>query len=128
MLRLFSIVLLLVTSTVAMAAEPMTEKQKIDALLNSLDTPDITFVRNGKDHDGAWAKKHLTEKLAKATPAITTADDFIAKVGTTSAKTGKPYMIKTKDGKTTDSATWFQAKLAELNQPSAGSTDSTPKQ
>lgn len=115
MKRLFGFFFLALFSTGAFA-EALTEQQKIDALLNAFDTPGITFVRNGEEHDGAWAKQHLQEKLKKAATAPTTAEGFIADIGSTSAQSGKPYEIKTADGKTVESSVWLKAKLDDLNK------------
>ena len=119
--KLMSFFAVVLMGASAIAATANTEEQKIEALLNSFDAPGITFVRNGEDHDGAWAKQHLAEKLKEAKPAITTADDFIAKVGTSSSHTGKPYEVKTADGKKVESSVWFKDKLAELNKPAPAS-------
>ena len=125
MLRMFSIIILaLFSSSVFAAPAPMTEQQKIDALLNAFDTPDITFIRNGEEHDGAWAKQHLTEKMQKASPKVTTASAFISDVASTSSESGKPYIIKMKDGMTMASGQWLQQKLAGMTiAPSAGGAD-----
>jgi hypothetical protein len=119
MLRLFSLFVVLLFGSSALA-ETMTEQQKIDALLGAFDTPGITFIRNGEEHDGAWAKQHLTDKLKAAKPEVTTADDFITTIATTSSKTGKPYLIKTSDGKTIKSGVWLKKKLAEINSKDTG--------
>ncbi len=115
MLRLFSTLVVLLISSNAFAA-PLTEQQKIDTLLKAFDTPGITFVRNGAEHDGAWAKKHLTDKLKSAKTKVTTADAFITDIASTSSHSGKPYLVKTKDGKTVESAVWLRAKLEEINK------------
>jgi hypothetical protein len=114
MKRLFSLIVVVLFGSSAFAAS-LTEQQKIDGLLSALDAPGITFIRNGEEHDGAWAKAHLTEKLKSANPPITTADDFIATVGSTSSHSGKPYLIKT-DGKTIEAGTWFKDKLANISK------------
>jgi len=119
MLRLFSLMILVLFGSSAFAAQ-MTEQQKIAALLNAFDNPDITFVRNGEEHDGAWAKQHLEEKLKAAKPEVKTADEFIANIASTSSHTGKPYLIKMKDGTTVEAGKWLKQKLAELNQQKAG--------
>lgn len=114
MLRLFSFFIVFLFGSSALA-ETMTEQQKIDALLDAFDTPGITFIRNGEEQDGAWAKKHLTEKLKQVTPQVTTADDFITQIASTSRETGRPYLIKTSDGKKLKASVWMKKKLAEIN-------------
>jgi Family of unknown function (DUF5329) len=126
MLRLFSVLIVVLFGSAALA-ESMTEQQKIDALLAAVGSPDVTFVRNGEDWDGPKFKSHLEEKLKAANPPITTADDFIARIASTSSKTGKPYLVKTKNGKKLKASVWLRARLASLNQPAAGGADGTNK-
>ena len=103
MLRTFSFVLLILVGFAAFTAQPahaaMTEQQKIDALLGKLETSNVTFIRNDKEMSGKDAKKHLEDKLKELHGQVKTVDDFITKVATQSRKTGKPYIIKLKDGK-----------------------------
>lgn len=122
MLRLFSLVLFLFVGSNAFAAQ-MPEQEKINSLLDALTTSNITFIRNGEEHDGAWAKNHLAEKLKDAKPAVTTADEFITKVASKSSESGQPYTIKMANGKTMESGDWLKMKLAGLMQPSAGLAD-----
>ena len=99
--------------TMQSAQAAMTEQQKIDALLADLDSPDVTFIRNGTAMSGKDAKAHLLDKQKEL--KVTTAQDFIAKVATQSRESGKPYMIKAKDGKEVASAEWFETKLKALD-------------
>ena len=126
MKRLFATLILVLCGASATAAD-MTEQQKIDALLAALDTPGITFVRNGEEHDGAWAKQHFVEKIAEMrkmnADAVKTADEFIADVASKSSHTGESYKIKKKDGTLVDSSTWLKAKLAELSAGDASAKD-----
>ena len=107
-------ILTVFAATAAMAAQ-LTEQQKITALLDAFAKSDVTFVRNGEEHDGKYASKHLEEKLKEAKD-VKTADDFIVKVGTASSHSGKPYIVKLKDGTQVESAKWLQAKLKEIEK------------
>jgi len=119
MLRLLSVLTFVLLGSAAFAAQ-MTEQEKIHSLLNSFDSPNVTFIRNGEEHDGAWAKAHLSEKMAMTKPEVKTADDFINKVASSSSETGKPYMVKMQNGQTMESGKWLQMKLTNMAQPSAG--------
>ncbi|HEU5046432.1 MAG TPA: DUF5329 family protein [Rickettsiales bacterium] len=94
-------------------AEKLSDQQRIDALLETLSTSDIVFVRNGVDMDAASARLHLEEKLKK-TKGVTTVEDFINKVGSTCERTGKPYLIRQPDGKTMEAGQWFRDQLKEI--------------
>jgi len=117
MLRTLSfIVLIFIGTAFAQPAHAtMTEQQKIDALLNNLGTSDVTFIRNGTEMTGKDAKAHLQDKLKELQSQVKTADDFITKVASTSRKTGKPYVIKLKDGKEIPAADWFKQQLGKFN-------------
>ena len=71
------LVCLISLGTSAWASE-LTERQKIEALLNSLKSiPGATFVRNGTDYTADQAVDHLQRKLTAAGPRVKTAEDFI---------------------------------------------------
>ena len=115
MRKLLGLFIVLFFASTASAAE-LTEPQKISALLDAFATSDVTLVRNGEEHDGKYARKHFEEKL-KQTKDVKTAEDFIAKVATDSSHTGKPYIVKLKDGTQLESAKWLHAKLKEIEAP-----------
>ena len=57
----------------------------------------------------------LRMKLQKAGSKVQTADDFISLCASKSFISGKPYMIKSSDGKTVKSEEYFREKLKEYN-------------
>jgi len=118
MLRKFSYLFLILIGFSVFTAQPAhaapSGHPRIDALLAALNEPGLKFIRNGETHDGAWAKKHLTDKWNE-TKGVNNADDFIAKVATNSRETGKPYIIETKDGKQMPAADWFRQRLKEID-------------
>ena len=92
------------------------EKKKIDFLLSSVENiKGAKFIRNGKEHDGKEAAEHLRSKLKSAGGKIQTADDFIRLCASKSLISGKPYMIRSSDGKTENSEIYFREKLKEYN-------------
>ena len=94
-------------------AANLTEEQKIESLLNSLVNDQVTFIRNGEEHNGIFARQHLTEKLATSKD-IKTAKDFIEQVGSISSHTDQPYVIRLENGNEIDARKWFLEKLADL--------------
>jgi hypothetical protein len=52
-------------------------------------------------------------KLQNAGGMVQTADDFIRRCASKSYVSGKPYLIRSSDGKTIKSEQYFRAKLKE---------------
>jgi hypothetical protein len=110
-----SFVALALFSGVVMAQEDV-EKKKIDFLLSSVENlRGARFIRNGTEHDGKEAAAHLRMKLQKAGGKVRTADDFIRLCASKSFLSGKPYRIRSFDGKTVDSEKYFREKLKEYH-------------
>ena len=111
---------ILVTSLVILAlfsgvlnAQDTFEKKKIEFLISSVENlKGATFIRNGTEYDGKRAAEHLRMKLENAV-AVKTADDFIRLCASKSFISGKPYMIRSSDGKTINSEQFFRKKLKE---------------
>lgn len=96
-------------------AQPMTEKAKIEALISYLENlQDATFIRNGSDYTSKNAAKFLRAKWSAHEEDAQTAADFIAKLASGSSSSGKPYVIKFKDGSQKNSADVLNAQLKKL--------------
>ena len=94
---------------------PPVEKEKIEALIAHLENlTGAIFIRNGTDYDARTAAKFLRGKWKSNDKEIKTAADFIAKAATASGTTGKPYVIRLKDGTETPCATYLTARLKKL--------------
>jgi hypothetical protein len=94
---------------------PAAEKQKIEALINSVaDAKDLQFVRNGKTYDATTAAKFLRGKLAANAAEVKTARGFIDKVASFSGTSGKPYLIRRSDGSEIKSKDYLLAKLRKI--------------
>ncbi len=100
------------------AASPgLDNKGKIEALIHHVQTlKDATFVRNGTAYDSESAAKFLKAKWQNE-KAVVTPRDFIEKVATKSSTTGKPYLIRFKDGKEVSCAAHLKAQLLTLESP-----------
>ena len=110
----------LLFSTFAVAA-PLTEQQKIDALIHSVETlPGAQFIRNGSVHDGKAAVEHLQMKRRYAGNRIKTANDFIECCASRSSMSGRPYQIRFANGKTEDAAVFFRAELKAIEAAPTG--------
>lgn len=96
---------------------PATEQQKIESLIQHVATlPDAKFVRNNKEYDAATAAKFLRGKWDAHAAEIKTARDFIDKAASVSSTTGKPYLIRFKDGKDVKSSEYLRAELKKLEK------------
>ena len=97
-------------------AQDNIERKKIDFLISSVENlKGAKFIRNGAEYDGKKAAEHLRMKLQKAGGKVQTADDFISLCASKSFISGKPYMIKSSDGKTVKSEEYFREKLKEYS-------------
>ncbi|HWS15973.1 MAG TPA: DUF5329 family protein [Candidatus Methylomirabilis sp.] len=92
------------------------EKKKIDFLISSVENlKGAKFIRNGTEHDGKEAADHLRKKLKSAGARVRSAEDFITLCASKSYTSGKPYMIRSSDGKTMNSERYFREKLKEYD-------------
>ncbi|HTA65227.1 MAG TPA: DUF5329 family protein [Xanthomonadaceae bacterium] len=106
----------------AAIAAPMTEDQKIDALIHSVEVlPGAQFIRNGSSYDGKAAADHLRSKRRFAGSRIRTADDFIIGIASHSSMSGQPYQVRFGNGKTEDSAVFFRDELRRIEAQGAPS-------
>jgi len=94
---------------------PPAEKQKIEALIKQVsDLKDAKFVRNGSSYEPPTAMRFLRGKWEAHDAQVTTARDFIDKVASVSGTSGKPYLIRFKDGRELKSRDFLLAELRKL--------------
>ncbi len=92
------------------------EQARIDFLIHGVETSKgIVFVRNGSEHDGAAAAKHLRMKLGYAGERVRTAEDFVKGCASESSLTHQKYKVRLGDGKTMDAADYFAVRLREFD-------------
>jgi len=97
-------------------AQDNIEKKKIEFLISSVENlKGAKFIRNGTEHDGKEAAEHLRMKLQNDVGKVKNADDFIRLCASKSYISGKPYLIRSSDGKTIKSEQYFREKLKEYN-------------
>jgi len=98
---------------------PGPEKQKIEALIKQVgDLKDAKFVRNGSTHDVATAVRFLRGKWEANDSEVKTARDFIEKVASFSGTSGKPYLIRFKDGTEVKSKDILLSMLEKIEKSS----------
>ncbi|MEY2438808.1 MAG: hypothetical protein QOI34_193 [Verrucomicrobiota bacterium] len=93
----------------ALAAEPL--DQTINYLFDYVAKSDATFIRNGTSHTPAEAVEHIKAKYEHFKPQIKTPEDFIRLSASKSLMTGKPYLVRTTDGKEMPLEAWLTEAL-----------------
>lgn len=108
--------LLVVPLCLQAADPPLTEKQKIDALIKHVEgLKDATFIRNNRDYNAKTAARFLRGKWDANEKHIKTATDFIEKAASVSSTTGKPYVIRFTDGREVKCAEYLKTELKKLD-------------
>lgn len=113
--KLITHILCLLCFAVTLPAAEPAEKAKIEVLISHIQgLENATFIRNGSDYSAANAAKFLRAKWERNDKEIKTAADFIAKAASTSGTSGKPYVIRFKDGKEVPCGEYLTALLKKL--------------
>jgi hypothetical protein len=108
-------VLSLAAPAAADPALPDAERRLIEAMITAVEQlGSARFVRNGKEYSASDAAKFLRRKWESHADEVRTAEDFIAKVGSFSSTSGKPYVIRYPNWHEQQSADFLKARLAEL--------------
>ena len=95
----------------------LTEEQKIGMLIDYIkNLKDVVFIRNGDEHTAEEAAEHLRSKRKKAGSKIKTAVEFIVHIASKSSMSGKPYMIKFKDGRIVTSQELLVEELKRIEK------------
>jgi hypothetical protein len=111
------IFLLLVIPTLALASEPTpVVKQEVFHLITYLKNSGCKFNRNGSWYSPSEAADHLDQKyqylLKKG--LVTSTEDFIARAGSESSMSGKPYQVKCGANAPVQSGPWLKAELVKF--------------
>lgn len=112
----------------APAATPLTEAQKIDRLIASVEAlEEAKFIRNGSEHSPAEAARHLREKRDHAGDKLTTADEFIEQIGSRSSLSGEEYTIRFADGRAVKAGEFLHEELRKLASKQSAPEPAVPK-
>lgn len=112
-------------SDAAPPSKQLSEQEKIQRLLTFVEKSEVTFIRNGVEYAPKDAAAHMRYKLDYAGKRVKTAEQFIQHIASKSSVSGKPYMVRTKDGKEMEAGKWLGDELARLEvsatvRPSTG--------
>ena len=104
------------------AADPEPVAKTVDYLIAQVEKADgVKFLRNGDEHTGKEAAKHMRRKYDHFKKEIKTPEDFIDKCASKSELSSKPYVIKKADGSTVKCEDWMKSLLEEhRNDKQAG--------
>lgn len=83
------------------------QHDKIYELIKLVKNSEVTFLRNGSQHTGKEAAKHLKRKFRQVKDEIKTIDDFIVNIGSKSSTTGEEYKVKFPNGEEISSQKWL---------------------
>ena len=104
----------------ALAAPPPHEQSRIDKLIRFVETrKDMKFIRNGTEYSCAEAAKFLRGKMDMMGEGVSTAREFIERIGTKSSMSGKPYQVKFADGKLMPAAQFLSDELKRMEAQAA---------
>lgn len=115
--KLIILLLSLLTAPTILYAQnlPAGEKQKIEAMIKQVgDLKEANFVPNGTVYEPATAVRFLRVKWYAKSSDVKSARDFIDKVASMSGMSGKPYLIRFKDGKEIHSREFLLAELKKI--------------
>ncbi len=87
--------------------------EEIDYLISSVGKGGCTFVRNGNKYTGKDARAHLKSKRRRNSHIIDSTEEFIEKIASQSATSGKPYLIRCKGENQRNAGEWFTALLLQ---------------
>jgi hypothetical protein len=112
---------IVIATCCANAGDSLSEDQKIDALLESVKSSHVTFIRNGSEYTAREAHDHLLRKLKSAQNSwfapprdAWTARLFIEKIASRSSVSKKPYRVRFKDGKVVEARVWLMEMLRDM--------------
>ena len=128
---IFGFVLYLFLGCYIAFAETAAESEKlattINYLLSFVENSDCTFIRNEKAHTAKEAVAHMRRKYGHFKDEINTPEEFIRLAASKSIMSGKPYMVRIKNGKLMKSETWMLEALEDYRAENQPDTDTTQR-
>ena len=120
MKRRFQLIIILFISLATLTSlRADTQTNRIEALIKQVKSLEsATFIRNGREYDSRNAAKFLRAKWQAHRKEIHSAEQFIDKAATRSSTTGRPYMIRFKNGTETSCGKYLSARLADIRDGS----------
>ena len=116
-LRTLLLLAMLAAAPQAAATPDAKAKGEIDHLLSFVEASDCRFVRAGSEYNGKAAREHLERKLDAARSMLSTADQFVDRVATSSSMTGEAYKVRCGSRELTSQA-WLRGELDKYRKTS----------
>jgi hypothetical protein len=91
-------------------------RRTVGYLIDIVADSEVTFIRNGKAHTAREAAKHMQDKYDRFKKEIKTPEDFIRLAASKSEISGRPYLVRTKDGREMKSADWLGVILNDYRR------------
>ena len=88
-------------------------EQTVNYLIDHIGKSNATFIRNGVSYTPAEAVAHIKAKYENFKNEIKTPEDFIRLAASKSLLTGKPYLVRTPDGKEIRLDVWLTEVLKQ---------------
>lgn len=104
-------ILIVTFASQTFAAESL--EQTVNFLIDHVAKSNGTFIRNGASHTPAEAVAHIKAKYEHFKNQIKTPEDFIRLSASKSLLTGKPYLVRTPDGKEMRLDVWLTEALKQ---------------
>ena len=102
------------------AAPPPQEQTRIDKLIRYVETrKGMKFIRNGTEYSCEDAATFLRGKMETMGGEVSTAREFIDRIGSRSSMSGKPYHVRFSDGRLMPAAQFLGEELKRLEGPPA---------
>jgi len=87
---------------------------RINQLIQAIETTNCQFVRNGKSYTPEESIAHVSKKYRYFKDDIDSIDKFIELSATKSLISGRPYQVQCGTSEPELSSAWFTAKAMEL--------------
>ena len=92
------------------------DEDKINFVLNKIETSKVVFLRNGSEHSASDAADHLRRKMNNAKKKFwffgperkITYKEFVEKIATKSSMSGKKYKVKLPNGRIISVEQWIK--------------------
>ena len=106
------------------AARADTTAAEIEFILTTVGQSDCLFIRNGTEHPAGDAESHLRMKYRRGARYVTTAEDFIDRLASSSSWTRRPYQIRCPGEAEKTAASWLHSMLRDYRQAQLGAAPS----
>jgi hypothetical protein len=112
-----SLALLMMAALPVRAAPPAQEQSRIERLIRYVESQKaIKFIRNGTEYTAEDAGKFLRGKLEAMGSEVTTARQFIKRIGSRSSMSGQPYQVRMPDGQTVLAENFLEDELQRIER------------